>query len=216
MSTTPNLDLPYILPSQAQKHVTHNEALRRLDAVAQIAVSRRDLAEPPATAEDGERLIVAAPAGGAWAGQEGRVAAWQDGAWAFFDPRAGWLAWIEAEEALAVFDGAAWTSPLPPPVSLNPAPLVGVNAVADATNRLAVKSDAVLLSHDDATPGTGDMRLTLNKAGASNTVAQVYQSGWSGRAETGLAGDDDFHVKVSPDGATWRIQWLRGIGMLSA
>ena len=27
---TPNLALPFILPSQAQKHVTHNEALQQL------------------------------------------------------------------------------------------------------------------------------------------------------------------------------------------
>ena len=30
---TINLEMPYILPSQAQKHVTHNEALQRLAAL---------------------------------------------------------------------------------------------------------------------------------------------------------------------------------------
>ncbi len=83
-------------------------------------------------------------------------------------------------------------------------PLLGVNTVADATNRLAVKSDAVLLSHDDTTPGTGDMRLKLNKASAGGTASLLYHTGWSGRAEFGLAGDDDFHVKVSANGSTWR------------
>jgi hypothetical protein len=34
---TPNLTLPYIMPSQAQKHVTHHEAIRALDALVQIA-----------------------------------------------------------------------------------------------------------------------------------------------------------------------------------
>ncbi len=29
--TSPRLDLPYLQPAQAQKHVIHNEALRRLD-----------------------------------------------------------------------------------------------------------------------------------------------------------------------------------------
>ena len=28
MEQTANLQLPYIMPSQAQKHVTHNEAVR--------------------------------------------------------------------------------------------------------------------------------------------------------------------------------------------
>ena len=43
-----------------------------------------------------------------------------------------------------------------------------------------------------------------SKEAVGNTVSQLYQSNWSGRAETGLIGDDDFHVKVSADGTTWR------------
>ncbi|MES2335794.1 MAG: hypothetical protein V4551_14090 [Pseudomonadota bacterium] len=35
---TTHLLLPYILASQAQKHVTHNEALRLLDAMVQLSV----------------------------------------------------------------------------------------------------------------------------------------------------------------------------------
>lgn len=47
MTQTANLKLPYILPSQAQKHVTHNEALRLLDGIVQLAVLGRDLTVPP-------------------------------------------------------------------------------------------------------------------------------------------------------------------------
>ncbi len=75
MDITPNLELPFILPSQAQKHVTHNEALRRLDAVVHLAVAGRDLASPPAEPEDGERHIVAADAAGEWTGHTGQIAA---------------------------------------------------------------------------------------------------------------------------------------------
>jgi hypothetical protein len=50
--TTANLELPYILPSQAQKHVTHNEALQRLDAVTQLTVTA-SLATPPSDPEEG-------------------------------------------------------------------------------------------------------------------------------------------------------------------
>ena len=44
---TPRLSLPLLLESQAQKHVTHNEALRRLDVLAQLAVLAFDAATPP-------------------------------------------------------------------------------------------------------------------------------------------------------------------------
>lgn len=47
------------------------------------------------------------------------------------------------------------------------------------------------------------MRQVLNKSASNQTVSQLYQSNWSGRAETGLTGDDNFHVKVSPDGNAW-------------
>jgi hypothetical protein len=200
METTSNLGLPYILPSQAQKHVTHNEALRALDAIVQIAILDRDLAEPPVSPSEGDRYIVAAGGSGAWSGHDDEIAAWQDGAWAFYSPGAGWLAWIADEGALAAWEGEAWTGT---GGGLNPAPLVGVNATADATNRLSVKSDAVLLSHDDVTPGNGDQRTKLNKASAANTASILFQDAYSGRAEFGLAGDDDFHIKVSPDGSAW-------------
>ena len=73
--TTELLGLPYIAPSQAQKHVTHNEASRTLDALVQLAVKSRDLAAPPADPAPGRRHIVAAGATGAWAGKDGQVAA---------------------------------------------------------------------------------------------------------------------------------------------
>ena len=44
---SPHLLLPYIQAAQAQKHVTHNEAMRLLDAVVQLSVLDRDLTAPP-------------------------------------------------------------------------------------------------------------------------------------------------------------------------
>lgn len=74
MDETPNLKLPYILPSQAQKHVTHNEALRLLDAVVNLSVKSRSLTAPPAAPSGGARYIVTSPATGAWSGKNGMVA----------------------------------------------------------------------------------------------------------------------------------------------
>ena len=55
MDQTPNLQLPYIAPSQAQKHVTHNEAIRALDALVQLCVVNRTLTEPPSEPREGIR-----------------------------------------------------------------------------------------------------------------------------------------------------------------
>ena len=59
---SPILSLPYILPAQAQKHVTHNEALRLLDVMVQLAVLNRNLSAAPALPAIGDRHIVAAGA----------------------------------------------------------------------------------------------------------------------------------------------------------
>jgi hypothetical protein len=105
---SPNLLLPYIMPSQAQKHVTHNEAVRALDALTQIAVVDRDRMAPPADPFDGDRYIVPAGATEAWSNKTGQIAAWQDGAWAFYMPGEGWLAWVIDEGRLLVHRGSEW------------------------------------------------------------------------------------------------------------
>jgi hypothetical protein len=210
MDTSPNLSLPYILAAQAQKHVTHNEAIRALDCLVQISVLDRDLTLPPAAPPEGARYIVAMGAGSAWSGHALQVAAFQDGAWSYYVPREGWLVWVADEDKLVAFDGFTWViaSSGGASAGVNPTALVGVNATADTTNRLTVKSNAVLLSHDDVTPGTGDMRVKLNKSVGGQTASLLFQTGYSGRAEMGTTGDDNFHFKVSGDGATWHDSLL--------
>lgn len=202
MENTANLKLPYILPSQAQKHVTHNEALRALDALVQLSVVGRDAAVPPSDPREGERHIVADRPQEGWSGHAHEIAVFQDGGWMFHAPLPGWVAYILAENLLAVFDGAQWV-PLSAGATIGAAEKLGLNTTADSTNRLAVKSDAVLFSHDDVTPGTGDMHAKLNKAAAEKDAGLVFQTGWSTRALSGLLGDDDWKVKVSPDGAAF-------------
>ncbi|MCC0048139.1 MAG: DUF2793 domain-containing protein [Rhodobiaceae bacterium] len=198
--TTPNLSLPLIASAQAQKHVTHNDALAALDALVQISVADRDTATPPPSVAEGARYIVAAGAEGVWSGHDGELAVQEDGGWRFFAPQAGWTAWIADEGILAAWDGSSWAQVAGTP---NPVGLVGINTLADATNKLSVKSDAILFSHDDVTPGTGSVQHKLNKASPGDTGSVLYQTGYSGRAEIGLCGNDDFHFKVSPDGTNW-------------
>ncbi|MEM8921790.1 MAG: DUF2793 domain-containing protein, partial [Pseudomonadota bacterium] len=200
MERSANLDLPYIMPSQAQKHVTHNEAIRALDAVVQLSVLDRTLTEPPASPVEGDRHIIAAGATDAWIAKDNQIAAWQDGAWAYFPPQEGWLAWSAADNDLFVWNGAAWNA-ASSGGSVNPASLVGVNATADTTNRLSVASSAALFSHDG-----NDHRLKINKNAGGDTASVLYQTGFSGRAELGLTGDDNFHLRTSPDGDAWTSQ----------
>src|SRR5581483_3802132 len=156
MSTTPNLGLPYLEAGQAQKHVTHNEALRSLDTLVQLAVLDRDLAAPPVSPAEGERWIVKAGATGAWAGRDNQIAAWQDGTWRFSAPAAGWLAYVADEEILVAWDGAAWHG-------IGGAPAGGGRELLAANRTYYVRTDGSDLNNGLANSAGGAF-LTLQKA----------------------------------------------------
>lgn len=193
--TTPRLALPYILPSQAQKHVTHNEALAILDAVTQLVIAD-SLATPPATPANGQCFWLLANATDAWANHDGMIAVWQDGAWLFMTPQIGWLAFFRASSKLLTYNGSGWSElPLPSAPQFS---RLGVNASADDTNKFTIASDAVLFNHNG-----GDQRVKLNKAASGNTASLLYQSNWQGKAEIGLAGSDELSIKVCDVGGRW-------------
>src|SRR3954468_10459907 len=108
MSDTTRLALPRLDAAQAQKHVTHNEALSLLDALVQLSVVARNVAAPPAAPVEGARYLLSAAPTGDFAGNAGKVAAFDDGAWRLLAPRKGWRAFVESENRIVVFDGAAW------------------------------------------------------------------------------------------------------------
>ncbi|MET3611876.1 hypothetical protein ABID16_000181 [Rhizobium aquaticum] len=193
--TTPNLKLPYILPSQAMKHITHNEALQILDA-ATNALIVATLTAPPASPVEGALYLVAASGTGAFAGKDGRLAFFIDGAWIFLVPRAGWRALFAADGRTRIFDGTSWVDPLASPVMDR----LGVSATPDATNRLAISSEATLFNH-----AGHSHRMKLNKQASADTASLLFQSNWSGRAEIGLLGNDALQFKASPDGSSWTV-----------
>jgi len=195
MDHTPRLSLPFIMPGQAQKHITHNEAILALDCLVQPVVESRTVTAPPATPLAGEAWIVPAGASGVWTGHTDEIAAYAAGAWSFLDPAAGWQVYDRSDGTLLVFDAGAWT-----PLAALGAALqrLGINTSADDTNRLAVAAAATLLTH----AGNGH-QVKINKAAPGDTASLLYQTNWSGRAEMGLAGDDQWRLKVSPDGAAW-------------
>jgi len=193
--TTPILALPLIQPAQAQKHVTHNEAIARLDVLVQAAVASRALATPPAAPAPGDRWIIGPDPVGDWAGRAGQIAWWGDTGWTFVTPAPGWTVQILDEAVAVVFRDGAWQGPEGQRLQVAG---LGVNTPADATNGLAVAAPASLLTHQ----GAGH-QLKVNKATPADTASLLFQTGFSGRAEIGTAGSDDLTIKVSADGATW-------------
>jgi len=208
--TSPRLALPYLQASQAQKHVTMNDALRQLDALVQMGVEEIGANTPPSSGGDGLLYALGTDAQGDWTGQDGLIAQRRGTGWAFVAPQDGWRVWDRQTGQVHLFTHAlGWQPELPELQNLDG---VGIGTGSDPVNRLAVASEAALFTHAGS-----HHRTTLNKATAGDDASHSYQVNWSPRALTGLLGSEDYTVKVSPDGATWHeaLSIDHGTGVVS-
>lgn len=172
--------------------------IRKLSALSQLTVLSATTALP-GSPTDGDIYIV--PSGG----NANSVAVRDNGAWTYFVPVEGWRAWVRDTNMLVIFDGAAWAEFEAGgggggEISYD---AVGINADPDLDDRLFVKSDGVVFSHDDVTPGSGSVAVKVNKADAGDDALLSFENDWSTRALLGLLGDDNLAVTVSPDGSTY-------------
>jgi hypothetical protein len=167
-------------------------------------VLTRGLTAPPSSPAEGQRWVVKATGTGAWADHNNAIAAWQDGAWQFSVPQTGWVTFVADEGTLLVWNGTAWGDFFSTVTAIQNLALLGIGATADSTNVLSAKlNNALFAGKTVAEGGDGNLRYKLSKENSSKTLSFLLQDNYSGRAEIGLTGDDDFHFKVSPDGATW-------------
>lgn len=107
MVTTPHLGLTLVEHAQAQKEVTVNMALMRLDAATNPRILDKDLATPPSTPAAGDAYVVSATATGDWAGKDGYIA-YFDQIWRFITPQAGMNVYVVDEACYYDYTGSAW------------------------------------------------------------------------------------------------------------
>lgn len=195
-NTTQRVKLPYVLQSQSQKEVTVNAAFDLLDALLQAAVVSVGVNTPPGSPAAGDCYVVGTSPTGAWAGQAKAIAIYGTG-WSFVTPWEGLTVWAMDTNALNSYDGSAWGLTTAA-VSFQNIPMVGINATADTTNKLSVNSSAVLFNNIG-----NDVQVKINKNASGDKASFLFQTGFSGRAEFGLLGDDNFSLKVSANGSTF-------------
>ncbi len=192
MARTAQLGLPLVAPAQAQKHVTINEALTRLDAAMQLRVASAVTFTPPAATTDGTAYIVPTAATDDWAGQASRVAVWSNGGWLLLDPKPGWRAWDEGLSRNLTFDGKTWIA----------------NAVAISPNGATTFMRVVEIDHV-VTAG-----VTNVVAGAIPSGAMVF--GVTGRVIEGVQGSGLVAWRLGVTGSDNRYGSGLGLGANSA
>ncbi|WP_294262260.1 DUF2793 domain-containing protein [uncultured Sphingomonas sp.] len=101
--------LPLLQAGQAQKELTHNEALVLVDMLAMASVlGVRDTV--PTTPAPGDCWIVGPAPAGEWAGAAGKLACWTASGWRFAPPRDGMRVWRADEGVDALWQGGGWTT----------------------------------------------------------------------------------------------------------
>lgn len=179
MPSTAQLALPLVMPAQAQKHVTVNQAFAILDTVTQLRVRDSATMTPPVSASEGEAFLVPAGAGGAWESRVGSIAVWGNGGWTYLAPRPGWRAWDEGLSGWQVFDGEAWVA--------------NAMAVSAGGARLSART----LEFDHAfVAGTTNLTASLIPAGAqvvgvSGRVTEAIGGAGLSKWRVGVTGSDN-------------------------
>ncbi|HEY0103043.1 MAG TPA: DUF2793 domain-containing protein [Brevundimonas sp.] len=201
------LQLPYLAAGQMQKHVTLNEALTRLDALVQTAVVSRTVAAQPGSAADGALWILPDGASGsAWSGRPaGTLMRAETGGWTEVETTDGMVVLVRDASELVVRHEGEWVALGERVGALQNIERLGLCATADGANPFLAKlNNALWTAREAGDGGTGDLRLALNKESAGDVLSLLFQTGFGGRAELGLIGDDDLTLKVSDDGSAWR------------
>ncbi len=107
--TSVRLGLPLLQTGQAQKELSHNEALTLLDFAVQAVVEAVGVNTPPAAPPAGACWVVGAAPSGAWTGQAQALAGWSAGGWRFLPAREGMVAWSREDGTIARFSDGGWT-----------------------------------------------------------------------------------------------------------
>ncbi len=112
MSQSSRLQLPYLASGQAQKHVTMNESLLRLDALVQLSVVSAVVSSQPASPADGDLYILpAGKSGSSWGAMANNALAYyRDGVWEEIAPREGFFVHVDDVDQIVVYSGSAWTA----------------------------------------------------------------------------------------------------------
>lgn len=108
---TTRLRLPFLAAGQAQKHVTVNETLLRLDALVQLSALSATLSAQPSAPDDGDvYLLPTGKTGADWSAMaDGALAYYRDGVWEELTPRLGWRCYVEDTKALLARDASDWS-----------------------------------------------------------------------------------------------------------
>ncbi len=107
---TNRLGLPLLFSGQAQKEVTHNEALFLIDGATQPDVE--GVSATPITnlaeTDQGKSWLVGSNPQASWSDQANNIAIWNGGSWRFIRAKEGMLLFRRDISQFSIYKNAAW------------------------------------------------------------------------------------------------------------
>lgn len=107
---TARYQLPFLAVGQAQKEITHNEALVLLDALISATIISELSSAPTNLVETdaGKCWLIGSDAVGIWLGKMGQIACWIGGSWRYILPSEGMRIWRANSDSQAIRRGTLW------------------------------------------------------------------------------------------------------------
>jgi hypothetical protein len=108
MSTTHRLKLPFIYSGQAQKEITHNEALNLLDVLVGTVACDIGVDKPPAEASTCELYIIGENPTAEFAGHSNEIAQKLESGWRFIAAPKWLIVTIDLDGSRYTYNGKVW------------------------------------------------------------------------------------------------------------
>ncbi len=205
IENTIHLGLPLLIPNQAQKEITHNEALVILDNLVQNAVITRNLIIPPEEPKINDLYIIGENAVDIWLNKDFQLAFYDNG-WRFIEPKEGFTFWVKDENCQYTYNGDNWVRT--DEISNKKINLIDLQDV-EVDN---IKNGEFLRYDGNKFINTRSFdnieNLKINKFEESATASCILQDNLIDKVEFGLMQDDNFTLKVSTDGKNWNNSFV--------
>jgi len=164
----------------------------------QPPVLDKDLTAPPGGEAKGDRYIVGGSATGAWSGLDNHIVTYDGAAWLDATPAEGWYVYVDDENALYRYTGAAWDIEDISAVESN---IVTIETTASVlqTSVTAVSSELDTVESEITTIETVASVLQTSVTAISSNVDTVETT--ASVLQTSVTGKQDLGTYVSAYGA---------------
>jgi len=167
----------------------------------QPPVLDKDLTAPPGAESKGDRYIVGGSATGAWEGLDNHIVTYDGSAWLDATPAEGWRVYIDDENALYKYTGAAWSiediSALEGDITSIDTRVSNVESSVGSIDTNVDSCDSSIVSIDTRASGIESSVGSIDTQVSTNASVNVTQS--TAISSIALIGDSNASSVVSID-----------------